>query len=132
MEKSCGYKRSEIWFYIQNRMSREEETEFQQHLLHCTDCRDELARLRLMIHSIEEKERRTPSFRTWMMAASIASILVGGGVYWHHLAFQEGGSPSPIGIHELKNNQPVLHNEIDSIAPQDTILTDTLQIHVAE
>ena len=52
MKEQCGYKHSDIWLYVQNRMSREEETEFQQHLLHCEKCKEELVRLRLMVHSI--------------------------------------------------------------------------------
>lgn len=126
MAKSCGYKRSEVWLYVQNRMSRKEETAFQQHLLHCMDCRDELVRLRLMIHSIGKRERRILSLRAWMVAASITCIVVGGGVYWHHLAIQEGSNFSPAGAHELKTNPPVLHNDKDSIAPQDTIPTDSI------
>jgi hypothetical protein len=45
MEKKCGYKRADVWLYIQNRMGREEETEFQHHLLTCDDCKEELVRL---------------------------------------------------------------------------------------
>lgn len=126
MAKSCGYKRSEVWLYVQNRMSREEETAFQQHMLHCTDCRDELARLRLMIHSIGKREKRALSFRVWMMAASITCIVVGGGIYWYHLALQQGSNLSPNGIHELKTNPPILHNEKDSVAPKDTIPADSI------
>lgn len=132
MGKKCGYKRSDNWLYVRNQMSREEETEFQRHLLHCEDCRDELARLRLMIRSIGKKEQRAASFRVWMIAASIACILVGGGAYWHYWAFHEGSSLSPSDIHELRMNLPVLHHRKDSIAPQDTIPADTMLINVAD
>lgn len=132
MGKRCGYRRSEIWLYVRNRMSREEETEFQRHLLHCENCRDELVRLRQMIRSIGKKERRVASFRVWMIAASIACILVGGGVYWHYWAFQEGSNLSPGEIHELKINPPVLRHGKDSIAPQDTIPADTMRIDIAD
>lgn len=67
MEKKCKYKRSDAWLYVQNRMSREEEAEFQLHLLHCEACREELARFRQMVRSMGEKERRTISFRGWIM-----------------------------------------------------------------
>lgn len=126
MAKSCRYKRSEVWLYVQSRMSREEETAFQQHLLHCMDCRDELVRLRLMIHSIGKRERHILSLRSWMVAASITCIVVGGGVYWYHVTIQEGSNLSPAGTHELKTNPPVLYNDKDSIAPQDTIPTDSI------
>ena len=43
--KKCEYKRSDCWLYIQNRMSREEETEFQRHLLSCEECREDMAQL---------------------------------------------------------------------------------------
>lgn len=131
MRQKHGYKRSDIWLYVQNRMSREEETAFQQHLLHCQDCRDELARLRLMVHAIRKKERRVASFRVWLIAASIACVVVGSGVYYWGTT---GGEDifMPGGTHELKVNPPVLYDDKDSVAPQDSILEDTAQIYVVE
>ena len=55
MKEQCGYKHSDIWLYVQNRMSRRRKRKFQQHLLHCEKCREELVRLRLMVHSIGKK-----------------------------------------------------------------------------
>lgn len=129
MNRQCGYKHSDIWLYIQNRMSREEETEFQQHLLTCEECVGELAQLRRVIRSIGKKERRIIPFRTWMLVASVACILMGGGAYYYFNnhsggAFQPGISP------KLKMRPPVLHNDKDSIAPQDTIFEDTLSVTV--
>ncbi|WP_294608394.1 zf-HC2 domain-containing protein [uncultured Bacteroides sp.] len=129
MKKQCGYKHSDIWLYIQNRMSREEETEFQQHLLNCEECGKELVRLRLMVQSIGKKERRNIPFRIWMVAASVTCILMGGGACYYFLT-QRGGTFSPGDSHELKINPPILHNNRDSIAPQDTIPADTILVKV--
>lgn len=126
MKKECGYKRSDVWMYVQNRMSREEETEFQQHLMHCDDCREELAQLRLMVRSLGKKERRFPAFRVWMIAASVACIVMGGGAYWHYFVQGEGGAV-PGGSNSLKINPPGRHDDHDSIAPRDTIKVDTIQ-----
>lgn len=112
--------------YVQNRMSREEETEFQQHLMHCDDCREELAQLRLMVRSLGKKERRFPAFRVWMIAASVACIVMGGGAYWHYFVRGDGGEV-PGGPNSLKINPPGRHDDHDSIAPRDTIEGDTLQ-----
>ena len=129
MKEQCGYKHSDIWLYVQNRMSREEETEFQQHLLHCEKCKEELVRLRLMVHSIGKKERRNVSFRIWIVAASVACVLMGGGTYYY-LFTQRGEQFPPDGSHEMKMNPPVLYNDKDSITPQDTIRMDTVSVKV--
>lgn len=126
MKKECGYKRSDVWMYVQNRMSREEETEFQQHLMHCDDCREELAQLRLMVRSLGKKERRFPAFRVWMIAASVACIVMGGGAYWHYFVRGDGGEVTG-GPNSLKINPPGRHDDHDSIAPRDTIKVDTIQ-----
>lgn len=129
MKKQCEYKHSDIWLYIQNRMSQEEETEFQQHLLNCEECREELSRLRLMVHSIGKKERWNTSFRIWMVAASVACVLMGGGAcYYFFIQKEEAFSPG--NSHGLKINPLILHNNRDSIAPQDTIQADTISVKV--
>lgn len=129
MERKCGYKRSDVWLYIQNRMSREEEAEFQLHLLHCKECRAELEQLRSIVHSIDKKERRGVSFRVWMLAASVACIMIGGGLYWNYYSGLQQDVSLPDVNHEFEVNPPVLHNDYDSIAPQDTIPEDTMQIN---
>lgn len=129
MKKQCEYKHSDIWLYIQNRMSQEEETEFQQHLLNCEECREELSRLRLMVHSIGKKERWNTSFRIWMVAASVACVLMGGGACYYFF-IQKEKAFSPGNSHGLKINPPILHNNRDSIAPQDTIQADTISVKV--
>ena len=133
MEKNCKYKRSDAWLYVQNRMSREEEAEFQLHLLHCNGCREELTRFRQMVRSMGEKERRTISFRGWMIAASIVCLIVGGGAYWHYWTTNKGMDDSlPGGSHKLKMKSPVLRNDKDSIASQDSLPEDTIQIFVED
>ena len=133
MEKKCKYKRSDAWLYVQNRMSREEEAEFQLHLWHCEACREELARFRQMVRSMGEKERRTISFRGWIMAASITCLIVGGGAYWYHRTADNGsGELTPGGVHDVNVKPPVLRNGMDSVAPQDSIAGDTIQIFVEE
>ena len=127
--KKCEYKRSDCWLSIQNRMSREEETEFQQHLLSCEECREELAQLRLMVHSIGKKERRTISFRIWIVAASAACILMGGGTCYYFFT-QKGDRFSPGNTHELKIHPPVMRNDRDSITSKDTLPADTLSMEV--
>lgn len=130
MEKKCRYKRSDIWLYIQNRMSREEEAEFQRHLITCDDCKEELLQLRSIILSIQRKERRRTSFRNWMIVASVACILLGGGVYCYYNSIQKGNDFLPTGgeQHHLKINTPVLHNDRDSIASEDSLCTDTMSV----
>lgn len=127
--KKCEYKRSDCWLYIQNRMSREEETEFQRHLLSCEECREDLAQLRLMVHSIGRKERRTISFRIWIVAASAACILMGGGTCYYFFTQKEDRF-SPGNTHELKIHPPVRHDDRDSITSKDTIPADTLSLEV--
>lgn len=129
MKKQCGYRHSDVRLYIQNRMSMDEETAFQHHLLNCQSCSEELAQLRRMIHSIGKKERRILPFRIWMLAASVACILMGGGAYYYYIS-QMGGTMQPGGSDGLKLNPPLLRNGMDSIAPQDTIPTDTISVEV--
>ncbi len=129
MKKKCEYKRSDCWLYIQNRMSREEETEFQQHLLRCEECREELVQLRLMVHSIGKKERRTIPFRIWIVAVSAACVLMGGGTYYYFFT-QRGDRLSPGNTHELKIHPPVRHADRDSITSKDTVQADTLSMEV--
>lgn len=129
-EKKCGYKRSDVLLYIQNRMSREEETEFQQHLLQCEECRDELAQLRSIVHAIGKKEHSPRTFHVWMVAASVACILLGGGAYWYYRLSSQESISLPGGNHELKINPPVMRNDRDSITSKDTLPADTLSMEV--
>lgn len=129
MKRQCGYRHSDVRLYIQNRMSMEEETAFQHHLLNCEACSEELAQLRCMIHSIGKKERRILPFRIWMLAASVACILMGGGAYCYFNS-QAGRTLQPGGSDGLKLNPPVLRNDKDSIAPPDTIFEDTISVTV--
>lgn len=131
-EKKCGYKRSDVLLYIQNRMSREEETEFQQHLLQCKECCDDLAQLRSIMHAIGKKERSPRIFHVWMVAASVACILLGGGAYWHYRLSSQESISLPEGNHELKINPPVMRNDRDSITSKDTVSVDadTLSVKV--
>ena len=131
MDKQCRYKRSDIWKYVQNRMSREDESEFQMHLLECNECRDELAKLRVLVHSIGKKEQRGFTLRFWVVAASVTCVLAGG-TYWYYSTAWQNGSSSPVNLPQLKINPPILHNEADSINPQDTVPADTIQIHIVE
>lgn len=133
MEKKCRYKRTDVWIYVQNRMSREEEAEFQLHLLHCDQCRDELARLRRMVRSMEEKERRKITLKTWIMAASITCVIVGGGAYWYQWSVNNGsGEHSSGDMQDMNIKPPVLRNGVDSVVHQDTIPDDTTQIFIED
>lgn len=132
MEKKCGYKRSDIWLYIQNRMSREEETVFQHHLLQCDGCRKELAQVRQVIFSIRRKEKKSVSFRNWMIAASVACVLAGGSAYWlHRSSLPDSPSlPEEPGQPRLKINPPALHQDKDSIVSGDSASTDTIPVEI--
>lgn len=125
MEKKCGYKRADVWLYIQNRMGREEETEFQHHLLTCDDCKEELVRLRSVISSIQRKEKRKGTFRNWMIAASVACVVLGGGGYsYYYSSIRKDGHLLPEDVHQLKVNPPIIRGDMDSIAPQDSVRMD--------
>ncbi len=132
MKKKCGYTHADVRLYIQNRMSREEETEFQQHLQNCENCREELIVLRRITRSIGKKERRTVSFRTWMIAASLACLIIGEGFYCYYLIKGENTRSSPGDSQEFKINPPALHLHKDSITPQDSLPADTLQMEITD
>lgn len=129
MKRKCGYRHSDVRLYIQNRMSIDEETAFQHHLLNCEACAEELARLRRMVHSIGRKERRIIPFRIWMLAASVACVLMGGGAYYY-FSTQSAGIMQPEGSDGLKLNPPAFRNDRDSIAPGDTLRIDTISVEV--
>lgn len=132
MEKKCRYKRTDVWIYVQNRMSREEEAEFQLHLLHCDQCRDELARLRRMVRSMGEKEQRKVTLKTWIMAASITCVIVGGGA-WYQWSLNNGsGEHTPEDMQDMDIKPPVLRNGVDSVVHQDSIPDDATQIFVED
>lgn len=126
MEKQCNYKRSDVWQYVQNRMSREEETEFQRHLCTCDTCRKELEHWRGMVRSMEKKERRLMP-RVWIIAATVACLIVGGGIYHYFAVDNEGvlvpGKPSILPVHP-----PVLRQGVDSMEKADTLPIDTCRI----
>lgn len=115
MEK-CKYGKSDLTRYLQNKMTRKEETEFQKHVLECADCAKELECMR---NAVKELEQEDHSKKKWIIAVAIACS-VGGGVYF-----------SPIGqVDKTKSfefNQPDPYNSIDSIEKEDTLFLDTIQ-----
>ncbi|WP_294627037.1 hypothetical protein [uncultured Bacteroides sp.] len=127
MEKKCRYKHSDIWLYVQNRMSREEETEFQYHLMHCRVCCEDLAHTRCMIRAIGKKQQRVPSFRGWIIAASLTCLASGTAAYWYHQAAGgDADAVSPGNVYEWRIDPPVVHDSRDSVAVvRDSCLNDS-------
>ena len=124
MKKKCGYTHADVRLYLQNRMIREEETEFQQHLQNCENCREELIVLRRITRSISKKERRTVSFRTWMITASLACLIIGEGFYCYYL-IKDGNTP----FHReaLRNSRSILRFCIciGTVLPRRTVSPPT-------
>ncbi|MEG1546705.1 MAG: zf-HC2 domain-containing protein, partial [Bacteroides sp.] len=73
--RKCNYSKLDLARYLQNKMTRDEETEFQKHLITCSDCRDELECMR---RAIKEIEQEPGSKKTWIIAAAIACSVAGG------------------------------------------------------
>lgn len=45
MDKPCQYKREDIWNYYSGTLSRQEETNMQEHIISCEACQKKLAQL---------------------------------------------------------------------------------------
>lgn len=70
--KQCIYTQQDIIRYLRNRMTRDEETAFQEHLLKCEYCPAELAQIR---RCMTEFGRHNISMGRWVLIASIACSL---------------------------------------------------------
>lgn len=120
--KQCAYTQQDIIRYLRNRMSREEETAFQEHLLKCEDCSAELVQLRLCM---KEFGRHNIPMARWVLIASIACSLAAGS----YIITREDVVPSGrIYI------QPPLYdnnNDFDSLR-NDSIRIDSMRIRIEE
>lgn len=63
-----------------------------------------------------------------MVAASMACVLAGGTYWYYYHNVWYGNILPPGNMPGLKINPPVLHNGNDSIAPQDSVHADTVEI----
>lgn len=116
MEK-CNITPLNLTRYLQNKMTREEETDFQQHLDNCPGCREQLERMRIAIREIEQEGG---SKKAWIIAVAIACS-VAGGIY-----FLPRNQPLPE-KHPFELNHPHSYNDVDSTLINDTLFRDTLE-----
>ena len=75
--KKCEYKRSGLLVAYTKPDEQGGETEFQRHLLSCEECREDLAQLCLMVHSIGE-ERTADDFIPYLDSSSFRSLYTDG------------------------------------------------------
>lgn len=115
MEK-CEYSKSDLTRYLQNKMTRKEETEFQQHLSGCPACDKELACMRSAVKELEQEEG---SKKKWIIAVAIACS-VAGGAYFSPINQAEKSKPFEV-------NQPDRHDAIDSAEIKDSLFLDTIR-----
>lgn len=124
MDKKCEtYERSDLLCYLQNRMSREEENEFQRHLMTCHHCREEVGRLRTIIHTLEHHTVMNRK-QIWIAAATIALLIVGGitVTVWRNGAPSNSSSP-------LQYNPEDVHHNQDTVLWKDSVRVDSLSNH---
>lgn len=114
--RKCKYSESDLSRYLQNKMSRDEQTEFQSHLSSCSFCQKELDSMRTIIRYLEQKEGTK---KKWIIAVAIACS-VAGGIY-----FLPQNKPTP---KRFDFNQPLQHDDLDSIEVADTLLLDTISL----
>lgn len=113
---NCKYKKSDLVRYLQNRMTRSEECEFQKHLIHCESCTKELKKLR---YCMARLKKESSSKKRWIIAAAIACSVVGG-IYISQMNEQEETIPFDF------KQEPIYH-DIDSLPMNDTLNADTIQ-----
>lgn len=118
MEK-CHVTLLNLTRYLQNKMTRDEETEFQQHLDNCPDCRERLERMRVAICELDKEEG---SKKGWIIAVAIACSVAGG-------IYLLPRNP-PAEKHPFEFNQPEPYHDADSTLINDTLLIDTLFIDI--
>lgn len=118
--KKCSYKKEYLVRYLQNRISRKEESELQKHLLICNECIKELASLRSTVRELETPKKNTKKL---VIAAAIACSLAGGVCLYQ--SYQTPGEtafpPKKFEYNEQPNYQQVdtLSNDSALITPND-------------
>ncbi len=90
MKKACDkYKFSDSIAYLQNKMSREEESQFQFHMMGCPHCQRRVANLRRVVNMLSINTM--PIKRIWLSAASVVIIVGASMTFWRS---STGGSES--------------------------------------
>lgn len=114
--EECRYGKSDLTRYLQNKMTRKEETAFQQHLSGCPACGKELACMRSAVKELEQEEG---SKKKWIIAVAIACS-VAGGVYFYPTDPTEKATP-------FEFNRPDQYDAIDSTEVEDSLFLDTIR-----
>ena len=120
--KQCTYTQQDIIRYLRNRMTREEETAFQEHLLECEHCSVELIQLR---RCMKEFGRHNIPMARWVLIASIACSLAAGS----YIITREDVAPSG----KIDVQPPLYddHGDLDSLR-NDSISIDSMRIRIEE
>lgn len=119
--KNCEYTRQDIVRYLQSKMTREEESRFQYHLLSCPECEEELRRLRQALLTLEQKEKDP---RRWIWALAVACSLAGGIVY---LSIRPGTPGQGPGLPPVEIKNMPSRNSIDTLR-EDTLKIDSCTV----
>ncbi len=92
MKKACDkYNLSDSLAYLQNKMSREEESKFQFHMMSCAHCQRRVKMLRHVANIFSVN--KLSSQRVWLMAASVAVIVGGSLTMWRATTGGDGSMP---------------------------------------
>lgn len=118
--KQCTYTQQDIIRYLRNRMTREEETAFQEHLLKCEDCATELIQLR---RCMKEFGRHNIPMARWVLIASIACSLAAGS----YIITREDVVPS--GKVDIQSPVYDEHSDLDSLQSDSTKI-DSIRIRI--
>ncbi len=73
MNKDCRYKKADLHCYIYNEMTRDKESVFQYHLMHCKMCRNRVKRLR-SLNNIKDSNNRKSFF--FKVSSSVAAVII--------------------------------------------------------
>ncbi|MFI3285324.1 MAG: hypothetical protein R3Y08_01590 [Rikenellaceae bacterium] len=135
MNNKCNkYTTSDLMFYVRSKMTPDEESKLQFHIMSCEHCRAKVAQLRAAIESFsaeesslaeevenqdDEENRFFLGRRFFLMAASIAIFIIGGGMLTINYFQPNEDIISP----NLNYKPSPIYNSVDDIC----IETDTLQ-----
>lgn len=118
--EDCKYTTQNIGRYLLNKMSPEEETDFQFHLYHCEACRLRLAEMRRLADNLKDisasypisrKKGKIKSLYLYKAGAAIAALFLIG--YFISFSFRKESTPIYQGLQPYQFQQT------------DTVRTDT-------
>lgn len=135
MEKNnCQYTDKDIWNYYSNLLSRNEETEMQEHILSCNKCKKRLHQLRNIADSFDEepdidnlsnlehrKSRQKQIIKRYIIvAASVAATIV----ILIRIVYPDVTNQGK----NSDNEHPIYNIDSPSYSVGDTLATDSVDV----